>query len=95
MRIDTQALEREASPSWVIVRPENITLGPAAESLANRYAAEVREALYIGDLVKYRCVTEPGDEFVVKSLGSMGVPLAPGARVTIGWRPEHCLAVAP
>ena len=94
-RMDAQALQGRETASLVVVRPENICVGEAALDLPNCYLAEIRETLYVGDLVKYRCVTEGGDEFVVKSLGATGAPLPPGRTVSIGWRPEHCLAVAP
>ena len=95
LRLNPETLDPKRPVTWVVVRPENITIGPDADALANRHSAEVRETLYIGDLVKYKCITGPGDEFVVKSLAALGAPLSAGQRVTIGWRPEHCLAVAP
>src|SRR5882724_8294826 len=38
----------------MVVRPESVRLGGAAEGAANAYHAEVLEVLYVGDLVKYR-----------------------------------------
>jgi putative spermidine/putrescine transport system ATP-binding protein len=78
----------------MVIRPENICLGDLAESMPNRYRAEVQEALYIGDLLKYRCITEGGDEFLVKALGAAGAPLQPGSQTVLGWRTEHCMPVA-
>ncbi len=79
----------------LVIRPENIAIGTAAEAMPNRCQAEVREAIFVGDLLKYRCLTEGGRELHVKSLGAAGEPLAVGARTQLGWRTEHCLAVAP
>ncbi len=81
-------------PALLVVRPENVAIGEAAGGLRNRFDVEVREMLYVGDLVKYRCVAEGGDEIQVKALASSGSAFAPGARTTVGWRTEHCLAVA-
>jgi putative spermidine/putrescine transport system ATP-binding protein len=94
-RISGEAMRGRHTASFAIVRPENICIGEAATTLPNCYAAEIREAIYVGDLVKYRCITECGDEFVVKALGATSAPLPTGGSVKIGWRPEHCLVVAP
>lgn len=86
----------EGEPStWLIIRPENIDIGVASDNtMPNRYEAEVIESLYVGDLVKYRVIVAGGDELVVKALASSGEPYRTGRRVSIGWRAEHCLAVA-
>ncbi len=81
-------------PALLVVRPENVAIGEAARDLCNHLPVEVREMLYVGDLVKYRCVAEGGDEIQVKALAAAGSAFAPGARTTVGWRTEHCLAVA-
>jgi putative spermidine/putrescine transport system ATP-binding protein len=88
-------IARDGQPSaWLIVRPENILIGAVAETVSNRYEAEVNESLYVGDLVKYRVTLASGEELVVKALASSGEPWAVGSRVAIGWRDEHCLPVA-
>lgn len=88
---DSTAGDRE--PGLLVVRPENVAIGEAAEGLSNHFPAEVQEMLYVGDLVKYRCIAESGDEIQVKALGAAGPGLVPGSRTTVGWRTEHCLAV--
>jgi ABC-type Fe3+/spermidine/putrescine transport system ATPase subunit len=85
----------EGDPAYVVIRPEHIAIGSDADSLPNRYSAEISDVLYVGDLVKYRVVAGSGDELVVKSLASSALSWRPGQRVTVGWRSEHCLAVAP
>ena len=61
--------EPRTGPTHLIVRPEHVRIGPDAERAANRYAAEVLEVLYVGDLVKYRVVAETGDELVGEDPG--------------------------
>jgi putative spermidine/putrescine transport system ATP-binding protein len=78
---------------WLIIRPENIGIGAMAEGMPNRYAGEVTESLYVGDLVKYKVLTEGGERLVIKALASSGEPSKVGSRVVIGWRSEHCLPV--
>ncbi|HZP37127.1 MAG TPA: ABC transporter ATP-binding protein [Methylomirabilota bacterium] len=81
-------------PVRLIVRPEHVRIGPEAERAANRYAAEVLEVLYVGDLVKYRVVVETGDELWAKTLApSTGQRWERGERVTVGWEPGDSLTV--
>ncbi|MEL3888923.1 ABC transporter ATP-binding protein [Ferrovibrio sp. MS7] len=84
-----------AAASWLVVRPENIQIGAGAEALPNHYRASVREALYVGDLLKYRVETETGAQFSIKALASAGQPWQVGDSTVIGWRTEHCLPIQP
>jgi spermidine/putrescine ABC transporter ATP-binding subunit len=78
----------------VVVRPERVRMGPDAEHLVNHYAAEVREVLYIGDIVKYRVVVDSGDELLAKTLApASGERWRIGQRVAVGWEPGDGLAV--
>jgi spermidine/putrescine ABC transporter ATP-binding subunit len=84
-----------AGATHLIVRPEHVRMGPEAERAANRYAAEVLEVLYVGDLVKYRVVAETGDELWAKTLApSTGQRWERGERVTVGWDPGDSLTVS-
>jgi putative spermidine/putrescine transport system ATP-binding protein len=79
----------------LIIRPEHVRIGPDAEGAANRYTAEVLEALYVGDLVKYRVVAETGDELWAKTLApATGQRWSKGQRVTVGWEPGDSLTVS-
>jgi putative spermidine/putrescine transport system ATP-binding protein len=92
--VDSQTAANGKPSAWLIIRPENIGIGALAEAMPNRYRAEVTESLYVGDLVKYKVLTEGGDQLVVKALASSGEPNRVGSRVLVGWRSEHCLPVA-
>jgi putative spermidine/putrescine transport system ATP-binding protein len=81
-------------PAWVVIRPEHVVIGPEAERLPNHSYAKLRDALYIGDLVKYRVVTKSGEELTAKTLAGAALSLQPGESVLVGWRSEHCLTVA-
>jgi putative spermidine/putrescine transport system ATP-binding protein len=84
-----------AARAHMVVRPESVRLGPAAEGAANRYTAEILEVLYVGDLVKYRILVESGDELMAKTLApAAGGQWAAGQRVAVGWDPGDCLTVA-
>ena len=91
---DSQTAANGQPSAWLIIRPENIGIGAAADSLPNRCDAEVVESLYVGDLVKYKVMVEGGEQLVVKALASSGEPKSIGSRVSVGWRSEHCLPVA-
>jgi ABC-type Fe3+/spermidine/putrescine transport system ATPase subunit len=83
-----------AGTAHLVVRPEHVRIGGEAEGAENRYAAEVLEVLYVGDLVKYRVVVESGDELWAKTLApASGQRWAKGARVTVGWEPGDGLTV--
>ena len=78
----------------LVVRPEYVRLGRAAEGRANRYQAEVLELLYVGDLVKYRLLLDQRDELVAKTLApSVDQPWKTGQQLSVGWDPADCLTV--
>lgn len=84
------------SAGHIIVRPEHVRIGPAAEPATNRYRAEVVEVLYVGDLIKYRVLVETGDELAAKTLApAAGQQWRAGDRVTVGWDPGDCLTINP
>jgi spermidine/putrescine transport system ATP-binding protein len=95
LRIQTQGGAGGLGATHLVVRPEHVRIGPDAERAANRYAAEVLEALYVGDLVKYRVVAETGDELWAKTLApATGQRWSKGQRVTVGWEPGDSLTVS-
>jgi putative spermidine/putrescine transport system ATP-binding protein len=78
----------------LVVRPEYLRLGDAAEAMGNRYRAEVLEVLYVGDLVRYRLRVEERDELMAKALGSHdALSWRTGSSVVVGWDPNDCLTV--
>ncbi|MEO6746131.1 MAG: ABC transporter ATP-binding protein [Caldimonas sp.] len=91
---DSQTTANGRPSNWLVIRPENIGIGAVAQDLPNRCEGEVKESLYVGDLVKYKVATEGGEQLIVKALASSGEPTKVGARVSLGWRSEHCLPVA-
>jgi ABC-type Fe3+/spermidine/putrescine transport system ATPase subunit len=78
----------------LVVRPEYLCLGAAAEGKDNRYRAEVLEVLYVGDLVKYRLRVDARDELFAKALAARAGPCwSAGSHLTVGWDPADCLTV--
>jgi putative spermidine/putrescine transport system ATP-binding protein len=78
----------------MVIRPEWVRLGPAAEDAGNRYRGEILDVLYVGDVVKYRLVLESGDELTAKTLApAAGRQWAPGQRIDVGWDPGDGLTL--
>jgi putative spermidine/putrescine transport system ATP-binding protein len=78
----------------LVLRPEYLRLGVAAEAMGNRYPAEVLEVLYVGDLVRYRLLVDERDELTAKALASReSLSWRAGSHVTVGWDPDDCLTV--
>ncbi|MBV8187492.1 MAG: ABC transporter ATP-binding protein [Alphaproteobacteria bacterium] len=78
----------------LVVRPEKVALGAAAEAYANRFTARLIDASFLGDQVRVRLAALGHDDFVVKLPNAPGqVALEPGAEVTIGFRAEDCRAL--
>jgi putative spermidine/putrescine transport system ATP-binding protein len=78
------------------VRPERITVDPPGrDGGPNRFPALVEEVIYYGDHARAR-LRFAGTASVTVKVSTAGGPrpLAPGASVAIGWRPEHCRAFA-
>jgi ABC-type Fe3+/spermidine/putrescine transport system ATPase subunit len=88
------AASAPAGTAQMVIRPEYVRLGSAAATAGNRYAAEVLEVLYVGDLVKYRVLLDTGDELIAKTLApSAGRQWEAGQRVDVGWEPGDGLTV--
>ena len=79
--------------SCLVLRPEKIRIGSAAEGLPNHYIARVSDVVHIGDVFKCYVTLETGDNFVVKVLAASGTPCSIGDSISIGWNPEDCLLV--
>ena len=95
LRIRTDGGAGGAAAAHIVIRPEHVRIGADAEHAVNHYAAEVLEVLYVGDLVKYRVVTETGDELWAKTLApSAGLRFRRGQSVTVGWDPSDSLTVS-
>ncbi len=82
------------APSTVSLRPERVRLGDDALDCANRFDAEVRELIYLGDHTRLRLAACGQDEFILKLAHTKGPPhVRPGDRVTIGFAAEDCRAL--
>ena len=84
----------QGAKTTLVLRPERIALSPDGESF-NRFPAKVEELIYHGDHLRLRVRTCGCDDVRVKIAASeASIPLTPGAEIGIGWRAEHCRALA-
>lgn len=93
-KVGVSAAPAGEDTTCVVIRPEHIAIGNEAERLPNCCSGEVYDVLYIGDIVKYRVVTDAGEELTAKTLAGAAGSFRVGERILVGWRSEHCLTVA-
>ena len=78
----------------LVLRPEKVALGAAAQACANRFPARVVEATFLGDQLRVRLAALGREDFVLKLPNAAGQSaLEPGTPVEIGWRTEDCRAL--
>jgi putative spermidine/putrescine transport system ATP-binding protein len=76
------------------LRPERVTLNPAAGSLENIFEGTVRELIYLGDHLRTRINVCGNDQFIVKVPNAAGrVKIEKGEKINVGWTPEDCRAL--
>ncbi len=84
----------EGAEADLVLRPEKVGLGTAAQGCANRFAARVVEATFLGDQLRVRLMALGRDDFVIKLPNAAGQgAIKPGSAVEIGWRAEDCRAL--
>ena len=77
------------------IRPERIHINEAAQALANRFTATIRDFTYLGDHVRVRCELLDNDQFYVKvPISDTLESLQPGMTVQLGWRDEDARALS-
>jgi putative spermidine/putrescine transport system ATP-binding protein len=82
------------SRTTLSLRPERVTVNPAAGESENTCEAEVLELIYLGDHIRTRVKVSGNDEFIVKVPNAYGhVHLEQGEKTTIGWASEDCRAL--
>ena len=78
----------------VVVRPESIVLNPKLDELGNAFEGEIRESIYLGDVVKYVVQVGPQTTVTAKALlRAATVQLNRGDRIRVGWALEDMVPV--
>jgi putative spermidine/putrescine transport system ATP-binding protein len=76
---------------WVVVPPERIRLGAAADGLANRYEAVIEEITYFGGTSEV-ALRLGASRFVAVTQNLGGETWSTGKRIAIGWEPGDVIA---
>jgi len=85
---------RAGDRTTLSLRPERVTLNPAAGSLENIFEGTVRELIYLGDHLRTRINVCGNDEFIVKVPNAAGrLKIDKGEKINVGWTPEDCRAL--
>ena len=97
--IDATAVNiREAGKTTTVsVRPERVEFKPELMPKgAHTIEAEVRDVVYMGDILRARLKVAGQDDFVMKYRNTLGqTKLNPGQTIRIGWHPEDARALDP
>jgi len=76
------------------LRPERVTLNPAAGSLENIFEGIVRELIYLGDHLRTRINVCGNDDFIVKVPNAAGrLKMSKGEKINVGWAVADCRAL--
>ena len=76
------------------LRPERVTLNPAADSLENIFEGTVKELIYLGDHLRTRIDVCGNDEFIVKVPNAAGrIKIGKSEKINVGWTAEDCRAL--
>ena len=80
---------------FLIIRPEVMKIGQAAESLPNRLPGVLFNDYALGSRIQYQVRSPDGkDHWLVERLQDDQFSAKAGDEVTIGWRPEDSILVA-
>ena len=83
-------------PVLIALRPEQLALAEAANSLANQVAARVKDKVFLGNA--FNVYLDVAPDVVLLARGTdreLFDRLAVGEAVAVGWRPEHGRLVLP
>jgi len=76
------------------LRPERVTLNPAAGGLENIFEGTVRELIYLGDHLRTRISICGNDDFIVKVPNAAGrIKIGEGETINVGWTADDCRAL--
>jgi putative spermidine/putrescine transport system ATP-binding protein len=71
----------------LMIRPENVLIGPAAEAAPVRLSGTVREVGYLGSTLRYVVQLGLDLEITAEQVNHGAAVLPPGAAVDLGWHP--------
>ena len=97
--IDATAVNiREVGQQTLVsIRPERVEFKPdLMPAGTHTIDAEVRDVIYMGDILRARMKVAGSDDFVMKFRNTLGqARLEPGQHIRIGWNPQDARALDP
>ncbi len=90
-------IREKGQETTVSIRPERVEFKPELMPKdAHTIEAQVRDVVYMGDILRARLRVAGQDDFVMKYRNTLGqVKLSPGQNIRIGWHPEDARALDP
>ena len=87
-------VDGQGSPTTLSLRPERVIVNPDEGHCPNKFEAQVKELIYLGDHIRTRIDVLGHDDFIVKVPNSAGHQhLRTGNTVQVGWMAEDCRAL--
>ncbi|MFZ1660420.1 MAG: ABC transporter ATP-binding protein [Paracoccaceae bacterium] len=90
-------IREKGQQTLVSIRPERVEFKPEMMPAgAHTIGAEVREVVYMGDILRARLKVAGSDDFVMKMRNTLGqTKLTPGQKINVGWHPQDARALDP
>ena len=90
-------VREKGQKTLVSIRPERVEFKPEMMPAgAHSIGAEVREVIYMGDILRARLRVAGSDDFVMKMRNTLNqTKLAAGQEIKIGWHPQDARALDP
>ncbi len=90
-------IREKGQQTLVSIRPERVEFKPEMMPAgAHTIGAEVREVIYMGDILRARLKVAGSDDFVMKMRNTLGqTKLSPGQKINVGWHPQDARALDP
>ncbi|MCX8510065.1 MAG: ABC transporter ATP-binding protein [Rhodobacteraceae bacterium] len=90
-------VREKGQQTLVSIRPERVEFKPEMMPAgAHTIGAEVKEVIYMGDILRARLSVAGSDNFVMKMRNTLGqTKLSPGQKIQIGWHPQDARALDP
>ncbi len=90
-------VREKGQKTLVSIRPERVEFKPEMMPPgAHTIAAEVREVIYMGDILRARLHVAGSENFVMKMRNTLGqTKLSAGQTIKIGWHPQDARALEP
>jgi putative spermidine/putrescine transport system ATP-binding protein len=90
-------IKEKGQQTLVSIRPERVEFKPEMMPAgAHTVEAEVKQIIYMGDILRAVLKVAGSDDFVMKMRNTLGqTKLSPGDKIKVGWHPQDARALDP